>query len=186
MLWSSKSPRHPRDAPFGALDTYRVQECKHLILTLGPFPELQPFPRAVSHPSNPQKAQQKSPHSISSNVKTCWSLRDGKGPFSFEAQTICFKEGRGAWTSSLLKHLCWDTVYTFVLKDKYTLHHSQSGPLPFPKSNPVPFRTNPTPGLFFNPMHPLILSVSVWICYCGFSYTWTYRVYDILGMAWFT
>lgn len=100
-------------------------------------------------------------------MKSCWSLRDGKGPFSFAAQTIspCLREGvlRRLF---LKKNLCWDTIYPFLLKDKYTLHHSQSGPLPFPTSN-VPFRTSPTLGLFFNPMHPLfflfLLNMLLWI-----------------------
>lgn len=162
MLRSSKAPRHPHDAPRGALDTYRVQECKHLTLILGPFPKLQPFPHAGSHPSNPQKAQQKFPHSSLQQYEDLLVTQGWEGPLLlWSTNHIFLFEEKSDWTSSLLKYLCWDTVYPFVLKDKYTLHHNQSEPLPSPKSNPVSFRTSPSPGFFFNPMHSLFCP-SLW------------------------
>lgn len=155
MLRSSKAPRHPRNAPFGALDTSRVQECKHLTLILGPFPEFQPFPSCRLSPFKPSESSAEITHSSLQQYEVLLVSPGWEGPLLlWSTNHISLFEGRGTWTSFLLKHLCWDTIYPFVLKDKYTLHHSQSGPLPFPKSN-VPFRTIPTLGLFFNPMHPV-------------------------------
>lgn len=182
VLKSSKTPMWCSFWCSGYIQSSRVQTLDSYTRSLPWTPTL---PSCRLSPFKPLESSAEISHSSLQQYEVLLASQGWEGPpLLWSTNQISLFEGRCTWMSSLLKHLCWDTVYPFVLKDKYTLHHSQSGPLPFPKSNPVPFRTSPIPGLFFNPMHLLVCLY--WICYCGFSYTRIYRVYDILGMAWFT